>query len=248
MQIKSESSTTIQRQLSGISLEDNNTLPSLQDIFEELDAAKLEELAESLLADIQNDLEASNSEGNTIDAQDSSETEQLLGRMVGSPTEFMESTSTNLCMNKEQNDHDYIRPPLADKESRTNLKQKLEDTTTLNCNISETIYGKYDEQTNSITILMDEDSTEEEIVREELICEDQNDVEILETNNEIDYDPVKEFLCLPSKIDSVAKSPYSISDYGYSSIGSPHSEGGDPLKFESDIWNESFSELFPLLI
>ncbi|XP_075169524.1 LOW QUALITY PROTEIN: X box binding protein 1 [Haematobia irritans] len=66
----------------------------------EFDAGKLEELAESLLADITADLEACDREGNETSAQVTSGTERLLGPMVGTTTECLESsqhTSQNGC-------------------------------------------------------------------------------------------------------------------------------------------------------
>uniref|UniRef100_A0A1L8EII2 X-box-binding protein 1 n=1 Tax=Haematobia irritans TaxID=7368 RepID=A0A1L8EII2_HAEIR len=96
-----------------VSVAGNSTLPTLQDMLlpdieidegalndAEFDAGKLEELAESLLADITADLEACDREGNETSAQVTSGTERLLGPMVGTTTECLESsqhTSQNGC-------------------------------------------------------------------------------------------------------------------------------------------------------
>lgn len=83
----------------------NSSLPSLQDMLlpdieidegalddAEFDARKLEELAESLLADITADLEASNRACNASVAEIASGTERFLGSMVGSTAECVESS------------------------------------------------------------------------------------------------------------------------------------------------------------
>lgn len=79
-------------------------MPSLQDILlpdievdegalddAEFDAGKLEELAESLLADITADLEASDRESDSSDAEITSGTERFFGSVVGSTAECLES-------------------------------------------------------------------------------------------------------------------------------------------------------------
>ncbi|XP_004522807.1 uncharacterized protein LOC101448283 [Ceratitis capitata] len=86
--------TTEKEQLSGVTVEDYCTLPTLQDMLlvdEEFDASKLEELAESLLADITADMEAGNGAGNENDAKIAGIAERLSGSMVGTKTECLES-------------------------------------------------------------------------------------------------------------------------------------------------------------
>ncbi|XP_073812072.1 LOW QUALITY PROTEIN: X box binding protein 1 [Musca autumnalis] len=58
----------------------------------EFDAGKLEELAESLLADITADLEASDRESDASTAEITGGTERLLGSVVGTTTECLESS------------------------------------------------------------------------------------------------------------------------------------------------------------
>lgn len=83
----------------------NSSLPSLQDMLlpdieidegalddAEFDAGKLEELAESLLADITADLEASDRASNASVAEIASGEERLLGSMVGTTAECLESS------------------------------------------------------------------------------------------------------------------------------------------------------------
>ncbi|KAI8122520.1 X-box-binding protein 1 [Lucilia cuprina] len=89
-----------------------SSLPSLQDMLlpdieidegalddAEFDAGKLEELAESLLADITADLEASDRACNAPVAETSSGTERLFGSMVGSTTECLESGQHKISYN-----------------------------------------------------------------------------------------------------------------------------------------------------
>lgn len=83
----------------------NSSLPTLQDMLlpdieidegtltdAEFDASKLEELAESLLADITADLEAGDRESNTSAAEIASGAERLLGSVVGTTTKCLESS------------------------------------------------------------------------------------------------------------------------------------------------------------
>lgn len=90
----------------------NSSLPTLQDMLlpdieidegalddAEFDAGKLEELAESLLADITADLEASDRESNASVAETTSGTERLFGSMVGSTTECLESSQHKIGYN-----------------------------------------------------------------------------------------------------------------------------------------------------
>ncbi|XP_011185480.1 uncharacterized protein LOC105214019 [Zeugodacus cucurbitae] len=87
--------TTEKEQLSGVTMEDYCTLPTLQDMLlvdEEFDASKLEELAESLLADIAADMEAGDGACNENVAKIASNTERLSGSVVGTKTERLESS------------------------------------------------------------------------------------------------------------------------------------------------------------
>jgi len=73
-------------------------LPTLQDMLlidEEFDAGKLEELAESLLADITAGMGAGNREGNETPTQTPSNAERLPRPMVGTTTKSMESNGYN---------------------------------------------------------------------------------------------------------------------------------------------------------
>lgn len=248
-------------------MEDNNALPSLQDLFEDLDETKLEDFAESLLADITADLEKSLREGDPVATEDSSKAEQLFGSLVGTTTEIMESTSSttttisnSVCIKNDLEVKKKDEIPCKKQSKRKNIKN---DSTISD---PETLYGTYDEKTNSITIVMPDGSVPVQEFVEEIICDDQSESisnneddtvclaesvinNSLSLDDDTDFDPVKEFLSLPCQIDdSAKKSPYSLhSDHGYVSIGSPYSNNSDDGG-QFEIWNESFSELFPSLI
>ncbi|CAD7088922.1 unnamed protein product [Hermetia illucens] len=225
-----------ERQLS-CSLADNSPLPSLQDLLEDFDASKLEELAESLLADITADMERGNPPCVPDDAKSPSRTERLPGSVVGSSAEHLEPS--------EDSSMYSIKP--VEKPTKS-APQKLNSLSTVAD--PETLYGTYDEKTNSITIVMpDGDISVEEAV--EVVCDtpDEEDVMMDSTSSSaVDaFDPIKEFLC-PKEPVVEAKSPlstHSISDCGYESIGSPQSDMGS-LQLD-DIWSSSFTELFPSL-
>ena len=92
---------------------------------------------------------------------------------------------------------------------------------------SDVVYGTFDENTNCITIIVEDESCLEEVVDEEILVESDH-------------------LAVPSRTTSVGSaSPISSSssDCGYESIGSP-----DSLSETNDIWDDRVSELFPTLI
>lgn len=84
---------------------------------------------------------------------------------------------------------------------------------------NDVVYGTYDENTNLITIIVEDEDCISEIVDNEVVIEENNG------------------LCVP-KIEIGSTSP--CSDYGYESYGSP----GENI----DVWDTSVSELFPNLI
>lgn len=104
----------------------------------------------------------------------------------------------------------------------------------------EVLYGTYDESTNCITIIVNDDS----VPVDEAITEiTTTDVEMPDENT-----CSMSFLSIPSDVQ--VKSPSGSvlsdsSDCGYESIDSPHS-----LEEEEDmaVWDERMSELFPSLM
>lgn len=112
----------------------------------------------------------------------------------------------------------------------------------------ETLYGTYDEKTDSISIVLPGGNISINEAVEEIVSEQEQDPDpVIESEDE--FDPVKEFLCLNDDVKLPPKSPLSEGstiDHGYESIGSPHS---DRSSFQiDDFWSDkSFAELFPSL-
>lgn len=141
--------------------------------------------------------------------------------------------------------HDYAAKPQEEKPPRkttkVNTKSKLKKIrpkvtkeTTLVPNNEEVIYGTYDENTNCITIIVNDDNL-------------RLDEVVTEVASVPDSDVSGQHLTVPSVTNP--SSPGSnirsdSSDCGYESLDSPHSV----MTEEIDIWDESVSELFPSLI
>lgn len=153
---------------------------------EEFDARRLEELAESLLADITADLEAGGGTCHQAAAKDAGDSERLPGSVVGTAAECMESgghradglndhtkaqpvTSTHN-MDKINNNNNTSRLPMQVLTINGNIQKNATatpiPTTTktisaaafLQSATPDTVYGTYDAKTNSITIVMDGDA------------------------------------------------------------------------------------------
>lgn len=283
------------------SVEDNCSMPSLQDLLEDFDASRLEELAESLLADVTTDMEIDATGSSNPITQIESESKSMFGSMVGTKTERLEpcqdingslSTPTRKpklikqeimgCMLPEQTVHDQQRhtspviTPITIANTNGNnqnnnnscsnndnseLFQAKPTKTTNNDEIDKTLYGTYDEENNCITVVLpDEDISNFEEVIEEIVCNEEEDeylsqVSALSPIPSNYPSPGNSSYCGTS--DDVIKSPISISDRdsAYDSLlDSPHGRSltssvhytEDDYHY-SDIWPDSFSELFPSL-
>ncbi|XP_055856387.1 uncharacterized protein LOC129919510 [Episyrphus balteatus] len=254
--------SSLQREISCSSVENCGSLPSLQDMFEDFDSTKLEELAESLLADITADMEGSHPQGHTDATQDAGIAERLSGSVVGTTSEIMESgeyTNSSSCSDSGicLNNTDQI-----ESSSLINTTQQQEQPPV---DTGETIYGTYDEKTNSITIVVGDadDAVAMNEACEEVYCEgeeppkNEETIECGMTSDDIEEDDDDfdtGFLSLTS-LDSrknCLKSPLSIhsySDPGYESIGSPQSDIGSTIStFDEMAWTSSINELFPSLL
>lgn len=239
-------------------MEDNSTLPALQDLLEDFDIERLEELAESLLADVTTTMETSNNGSSKAIAKDESTREQLSGSVVGSDESRMEPS-----------EHSYSS--VIDFDELPALQG-------INTNTFETIVDNGDckletESEDTATthqlIISDEDSDSKMIYSDDEIPVVETNIEIITTDEEED----KEIACLsvdepllnllspiPSHYENYmcSKSPLTslASDYGYESHGSPSSiMSSHEFKFDSldfdfstdDPWNSSLRELFPSL-
>ncbi|XP_055903353.1 LOW QUALITY PROTEIN: uncharacterized protein LOC129939384 [Eupeodes corollae] len=251
-------------ELSCSSVENSGALPSLQDMLEDFDATKLEELAESLLADITADLEGSNPEGHTDAPEDAGIAERLSGSVVGTTPEIMESSQyTSSCSSSDDSGICLTTTTTEPTSLLTNIDTtaNLQQQQPLDTG-GETIYGTYDEKTNSITIVVGDDAVAMNEAVEEVYCEgeeppkNEETIECGMTSDDIgddDDDFDTSFLSLPfDSKKNCLKSPLSIhsySDPGYESIGSPQSDIGSTIStFDEMAWTNSINELFPSLL
>jgi len=209
-------------------------------MLEDFDASRLEELAESLLADVITNLADDSVGDSPSNAKTDGTTERLSGSVVGTGTEFVEST---------KNIDDSLNTPT---KKRVQIKMEPQEDdesmdSELISNDNETLYGTYDEKTHCITIMVsgDEIATDEAV--EEVYCDEDQTSEVSMLS------PVPSDYTLPhsssqSLCDAIVdvKSPISIqsSDCGYESIGSPLSYCSDM----DELWNSSFNQLFPSLV
>lgn len=245
-------------------VEDNCSLPALQDMLEDFDVSKLEELAESLLANVTSELEGTDRGSSPADAQDASTGFGMLEPMVGSPSEQLESskeTDQGSCLILTT--HNYSKSPFhVEKPHRSQQSDPDHQQTA--------VYGTYDNESNCITIVFDEDELplEEEIICEEPTDDDDDD----EQEFKVKLEPVRELLSpIPSICSNYSEdlkpmkeeeeelqhqqhafkcplTPVSfVSDGGYESLGSPISSTDFNMTTTSsfdEFWN---LDLFPIL-
>lgn len=283
-------------------------MPSLQDLLEDFDASRLEELAESLLADVTTDIEDDAAGGGHPITKVEGDTKSVLGPMVGSKTEDLEpckdingSLSTPVrrpkYMIKEEPIDCVLSSPASPNSplgSPTHHTQIVVDyqsasspgspsdpcTPALNAydntmspytspstippshiDITDHMYGTYDEESNCITILRDEDISNFEEVIEEVVCSDDDDEYLSQVSM---LSPIPTNYPSPGYgsyygTGADVKSPistYTDRDSAYDSLmGSPpppdhlltaSSPTHDEFHFD-ELWHDSFSELFPSL-
>lgn len=218
-------------------------MPSLPDLLEEFDASRLEELAESLLADVITNL-ADDTDGNRpSNAKTGGTSERVSESMVGTRTEFMESAENiNDSLNTPTKKRVHIKmEPQGDDDVCMDLENMSNDT--------DTLYGTYDEKTHCITILVNGDDIATDEAVEEVYCDDDHTSEVSllsPTPSNYSSSCHSSSQLLSDTIVDV-KSPISIqsSDCGYESIGSP---SGSYCSDMDELWNSSFNQLFPSLI
>ncbi|KAH8386015.1 hypothetical protein KR200_002368 [Drosophila serrata] len=174
----------------GITLEGCGALPTLQDMLgddEEFDVKRLEELAESLLADITADLETGAGESSPDAAQDTGKAERLPGPVVGSATERLESgghRADGLSNAKAPLEHSVsLNVQVLEVNGNPQQASTAPASTTTTATITataaasllqatpDTVYGTYDAKTNSITIVMDGDAVPVNEAVEEIYCD-----------------------------------------------------------------------------
>lgn len=245
-------------------VEDNCSLPALQDMLEDFDVSKLEELAESLLADVTSELEGTDRGSSPADAQDAGTGCGMPGPMVGSPSEQLESseeTDQGSCLILTT--HNYSKSPFHVEKSHSSSQQQSDS----DHHDQQTVYGTYDNESNCITIVLDED--ELPLQEEEIICEEPaNDDDDDEHEFKVKLEPVRELLSpIPStcsnysedlnkpvleddELRHVFKCPMTpvsfVSDGGYESLGSP--TGSTDFNMTTSSFDEFWNlDLFPIL-
>lgn len=248
-------------------VEDNCALPALQDMLEDFDVSKLEELAESLLADVTSELEEPDRGSCPANAQDASAGRGMPGPVVGTPPEQLESgQETNQGSSLILTTHNYSKSPFHVEKKHLSLRAESTDASLQQSVVNpaaDTVYGTYDNENNCITIILNNDDDERlcKTLEEEIICE-ESDEELLvqEPEFQIKMEPMQQLLSpIPSitststysseqpaedmMVDTI-KNPLTprslVSDGGYESIGSPDYSMGSLDEF----WN---LDLFPIL-
>lgn len=209
-------------------------------MLEDFDASRLEELAESLLADVITNLADDSVADSPSNAKTDGSTERVSGPVVGTGTEILEST---------KNINDSLNTPTK-KRVHIKIEQQNEDDECMDLenisNDTDTLYGTYDEKTHCITILVNGDDIATDEAVEEVYCEEDNTFETEVSTSPSNYSSSG---CSSSQSlsDAIvdAKSPISVDsgDCGYESIGSPLSYCSDM----DELWNNSFNQLFPSL-
>jgi len=225
-------------------MEDYCPLPTLQDMLEEFDASRLEELAESLLADVITTLADDPAGDSSSNAKTDGKTERMSRSVVGTRPEVVEST---------KNIDDSLNTPTK-KRAHIKIEPKNEDETCMDLeNDDDTLYGTYDEKTHCITILVSGDDIATDEAVEEVYSDEDHSSEGSSNVSMLSPAPShcsstghhSSSQLLSDTIVDV-KSPISIpsSDCGYESIGSPLSYCSDM----DELWNSSFNQLFPSLV
>lgn len=247
-------------------VEDNCALPALQDMLEDFDVSKLEELAESLLADVTSELEEPDRGSCPANAQDASAGCGMPGPVVGTPPEQLESgQETNQGSSLILTTHNYSKSPFHVERKHLSLRAESTDALLQQSVVNpaaDTVYGTYDNVNNCITIILNNDDDERKTLEEEIICEESDEELLVQEEPEfpIKMEPMQQLLSPIPSITSTStysseqpaedmlvdtlKNPLTprslVSDGGYESIGSPDYSMGSLDEF----WN---LDLFPIL-
>lgn len=246
-------------------VEDSCSLPALQDMLEDFDVSKLEELAESLLANVTSELEGTDQGSIPSDAESASTGCGMPGSMVGTSPEQLESgekadqgSSLILTTHNYSKSPFHVEKPHSSTSQQSNLDQS-----------QSTVFGTYDNDSNCITIVLNDDDQELPL-EEEIICEETGEEFFPhERDFNVKLVPVRELLSpIPSTCsnysssDEVKQAPEDeeqhlfkcpltpvsfVSDGGYESLGSPNGFtdfNSSPASSLDSFWN---LDLFPIL-
>lgn len=179
--------------------------------------------------------------------------------MVGQTSKNVEASPICSSLNlypKESSSAQYLKKSSTPSELfKREVKVKQEPVV----NDMDTVYGTYDEATNCITIIYpgEDDSIRiDECVQEISSDESTNLTPTYSYNDHVSPAYSMADSMSPSSIhsdDSEIKSAYykfksNISNSGYESHDSPQIERNTGTTALTDLWHESFSELFPSLV
>ncbi|CAK9822768.1 X-box-binding protein 1 [Anthophora retusa] len=259
----------------GNSSENTDHLPPLEELFGDLQGddyiERLEELAESLLREVTTEVEANShrtdeqvsTKENTIEKCDHPK------GVVGQASEDVEANGTGRSLSTRQSWHSVSctanTPYTTSTPAPVPIKSEVEVKEEVETHDLDTIYGTYDEATNSVTIIYPGDDTSvgiQECVQEVVadgVCPNEEST-YLTTNhysNQLSPSYTSTDSMSPSSIHSEdmdtsftqTKLDSNVSDCGYESHDSPNAETHNEKNNLdlTDLWHESFSELFPTL-
>ncbi|KZC06379.1 X-box-binding protein 1 [Dufourea novaeangliae] len=256
--------------------EDTDHLPPLEDLFGDLQGddyiERLEELAESLLREVNAEVEANpHTTNEQVSVQEGTiERHNHSKGVVGQASKNVEAGRTYGSMSTHQSWHPVTStvttPCTTSTTALASIKSEIQVKQEVDTHDLDTVYGTYDETSNSITIIypgeensvgiqecVQEVSTDEVCLAEDTSCR---------TPNRYYSDQLSpSYTCTdsmsPSSIHSEdmdsgftqTKLDSNASDCGYESHDSPipdtRNEKGNVAL--ADLWHESFSELFPTL-
>lgn len=266
--------------------EDPDPLPPLEELFSDLQSddyiERLEELAESLLREVTAEVEANPHRSNeqVSNKEDSVKQPDHSETVVGPASENVEADRVNRSVSNAS----YLRGSTADWQhpiicstaatpstpikTEIEIKEESEPTAEL-----ETVYGTYDEATNSITIIYPGEENGECVGIQECVqevvstvehgnCHIADDIGVarltVPSSTPLGYpaqfSPAYTDIMSPAMSDvhsdadsygvSAKLDCTSLSDGGYESHDSPEPRRSNSL---ADLWHESFTELFPTL-
>ncbi|XP_033224959.1 LOW QUALITY PROTEIN: uncharacterized protein LOC117177941 [Belonocnema kinseyi] len=250
--------------------EDSDALPPLEELFGELQGDdyidRLEELAESLLREVTAEVEANTTRPN----EQVSVKKETAGEspLVGQAPNVVEVNAGSRSISAVEQSAlvptsciSEVPPDLvpAENSHHQDVKIKREPASDV-----DTVYGTYDEATNCITIIVNDDIKIQESVQEISSEGIQNQIDEpmpLTPVHYTDTDHLSPYAShdsmSPSSIHSddtdssvpINKQDSNFSDTGYESHGSPFDEtcSVNETSVLTDLWHESFSELFPSL-
>ncbi|XP_017788650.1 PREDICTED: LOW QUALITY PROTEIN: uncharacterized protein LOC108571172 [Habropoda laboriosa] len=257
------------------SSENTDHLPPLEELFGDLQGddyiERLEELAESLLREVTTEVETNSHRTNEQVSAKENITEKCdhPKGMVGQTSKDVEANGTCRSLSTHQPWHPvsctantpYTTNTTAPVSIKSEVEVKQEDET----HDLDTIYGTYDEATNSVTIIYPGDNTSvsiQECVQEVVAdgVDSNEDFTYLTPNyysNHLSPSYTSTDSMSPSSIHSEdmdtsstqTKLDSNVSDCGYESHDSPNTDTRNEKNNLdlTDLWHESFSELFPTL-